>query len=105
MPSQSGRGSVRSDCKHMAVCGAYSLYHCKVFCRQNDKQPIDCKYNQAQGLVSPDVSKMNVTLAYERTDGANKSDTKEPTATDEYPGEEIIPGTGLQEDGEQSPAV
>jgi hypothetical protein len=48
---------------------------------------------------------MNVTLAYERTDGANKSDTKEPTATDEYPGEEIIPGTGLQEDGEQSPAV
>lgn len=48
MPQQAGRGSVRSDCENMAECGMYSMYHCKLYCRKDDRRPVltECKYKK-----------------------------------------------------------
>ena len=32
MPSRSGQGGIRSDCKNWAKCGLHSLYYCRMYC-------------------------------------------------------------------------
>ena len=47
MASRSGVGSVRSDCKHFATCGEFSMYHCRMYCRHQDRHPYNCKLTRS----------------------------------------------------------